>query len=114
MDSVVDIVVEVVTVLDTVVDTVVVVIVVVVSSVVVLVSLVASVGPCVPAECPRVPAQLVWVAARVEAAASSSSSATTMAAVLRHRDQGDLDTGISKDTQNLVITSLAWSFRGQM
>ena len=94
LDSVV---VEVVTVVDTVVDTVVVV--VLVASVVVLVSLVASVGPCVPAECPRVPAQLLWVAARVEAAASSSSSATTMAAVLRHRDQGDLDTGISKDTQ---------------
>ena len=96
LDSVV---VEVVTVVDTVVDAVVVVM-VVVASVVVLVSLVASVGPCVPAECPRVPAQLVWVAARVEAAASSSSSATTMAAVLRHRDQGDLHTGISKDTQN--------------
>ena len=102
VDSVVDIVVEVVTVLDTVVDTVVVVM-VVVSSVVVLVSRVASVGPCVPAECPRVPAQLVWVAARVEAAASSSSSATTMAAVLRHRDQGDLDTGIIRQTQNLLL-----------
>ena len=88
----VDIVVEVVTAEDTVVVTVVVVVVVVAGVVVVLVSLVASVGPCVPAERPG-PAQLLWVAARVEAAASSSSAAT-MAAVRRHRDQGDLHPGI--------------------